>query len=188
MLRRFVIVAGGVVLVVALWLVAREPSTTRTPGRLATPPESRTDSRTLPSPPMVLSPVKPDLAQRNPGTTEVLRLRVGHTVELVSRSRTDEPVQMPSRGVRIAQNRLIVEVLSDVGKELTRISILDPRNVRAEFFAPDGSVEETYALARDAETTVAFPHWPEARTLVVYQPSWNGSNFRLREVGRVVLP
>ena len=112
---------------------------------------------------------------------------MGHTVELVSRSRSDEPLRRP-RGIRIAENRLIVAVLSDMGQELTRISILDPRNVRAEFFAPDGSVEETYALSRDAETTVALPHWPEARTLVVYQPSWNGSNFRLREVGRVVLP
>lgn len=175
--------------VAVLWLVVpREPNTVVTLDRLAAPPEPRTDSPTPPSPPMVLLPVQPDLAQRNPGATDIVRLRLGHTVELVSRSLSDGPVQTPFRAVRIAENRLIVAVLSDEGKELWRMSILDPRIVRAEFFAPDGSIEKTHTLTRDAETTVAFPHWPEARTLVVYQPSWNGSTFRLREVGNLVLP
>ena len=107
--------------------------------------------------------------------------------EVVSVNTRDDPVPT-RRAWRLTQDDLVIVVLDKEKSELFRSLTLDPRIVRGEFFGADGQVDESITVVRDAVVTVAYPHTDAARWLVVYRPSWQGSDFELLQVATVELP
>ena len=108
-------------------------------------------------------------------------------VEVVSVSTRDDPVPT-RRSWRVTADDLVIAVLDEAKSELFRSLTLDPRIVRGEFFGADGQIDESITVVRDAVVTVAYPHTDAARWLVVYKPSWQGSDFELLQVATVELP
>lgn len=108
-------------------------------------------------------------------------------VELVSQRRI--PGALPrERRPELSTQQLVLVLLGAGNEELARVSILDPRIVRAEFPGPDGRLSSTLLVGEDVEFPVLVPDHPGARRLEIFEPEWTGAKFVLVPVGGVAVP
>ena len=92
------------------------------------------------------------------------------------------------RQPQLSEDQLVIVQRGADGRALDWIHVPDPRLVRAEVPGADGRLTGAIVYRADAELLVTLTHLPDAVTLSVYHPRWNGTEFLLDPVGELRLP
>jgi hypothetical protein len=93
----------------------------------------------------------------------------------------------PERFVELSEDRLVVSASGRDGRELGRITIVDPRLLRAEIADDEGRLSSVRLYRPEADFTIALPDVPAIASLRLFQPVWDGAAFVLELVGEVAL-
>lgn len=96
-----------------------------------------------------------------------------------------EPVV--ERDPQLSEDDIVVVALDDGGQELGWARLKDPRVVRAEQPAADGTLSGRTLYRADAEIEVWLPGRTDLAALRVYKPQWNGREFDLTGLGTIPL-
>ena len=118
---------------------------------------------------------------------EVAREPGAAPVALVSQRRISGPPQRERRPEPSTQQLLLV-VLGSGNEEIARVTVIDPRLVRAELPGPTGELTSTLLVRDDVQFPVVIPDHPAAHRVEIFKPDWTGAKFVLLPVGAVELP
>jgi|GEM_PF-3407926 len=101
-----------------------------------------------------------------------------HRLAVRSRRFTAEPPPV-ERSAELSEERIVVAGCDGEGREVVRMTLPDPRLLRAE--APDeaGRLSTRLLYRAEAEFTVALPADAETAVLRIFHPVWDGRSFGL---------
>jgi hypothetical protein len=105
--------------------------------------------------------------------------------ELLTRRLLGEAVGF-ERNPELSDDRLVAVAVDAAGNVVSWQILLDPRLVRAEQAAADGSLTAVRFHRSETRFTVVLPRGAAA-ALNLYQPRWNGVTWLLDPIGRVTL-
>ena len=144
-----------------------------------------------------------DLENRNNGRE--IRVKLMPAGEPISATVSDEPATLAQsvtvlenrsvagplarqRSLELSSEQIVVVGLDDNGNELSRVTVMDPRFIRAE--APDASGRLTHRIIylESAELVVVFPEHPDLASIRLYHPRWTGADYVLELIGGSTLP
>jgi hypothetical protein len=92
------------------------------------------------------------------------------------------------RNVEVSSQHIVVLGVDEIGRELARVVINDPRLIRAEIFDSSGEIISTKLIYREfADILLVFPEDPRLFELKFYHPKWTGVNFTLEPIGEAQL-
>jgi len=86
-----------------------------------------------------------------------------------------------------SEDRLVVDACAPDGRRISRISVIDPRLLRAEAADENGRMSTQNLYRTEVEFTLALPADPDIRLLRLFQPIWDGRAFELVLLGEILL-
>jgi len=87
----------------------------------------------------------------------------------------------------LAADMFVVVGVDAQGSELARVSISDPRVIRAETVGPSGELESQRMLQGGVAFSVLLPDEPGIVALRIYKPRWTGEYYVLDYFGETAL-
>jgi hypothetical protein len=91
------------------------------------------------------------------------------------------------RHPQLSEEHLVVKGLDAQGKEIARMSFLDPRFVRAETLDTSGQLTTQSLYQESVEFVIALPYDPRIESIEIFQPRWTGTEFLLEPLGKTPL-
>jgi hypothetical protein len=102
--------------------------------------------------------------------------------EVVTRSEVRGPL-VRERDPQWSEHDLVVVAVDAAGRETSWQKVLDPRLLRSEQPGPTGELAGETFVRPEVELVVAVPDG--AASLHVYETTWSGEQFVLRQLGRI---
>ena len=135
-------------------------------------------------------------AGERPARSIVLRMSGAPTITAVPQSQGYQSAQPPEsvtvledrpasgsrqreRNPRLAADMFVVVAVDARGEEVARVTVSDPRVIRAEAAAPSGEFESQRMMRGEVELSVLLPDEPGIVALRIYQPRWTGDYYVL---------
>ncbi len=91
------------------------------------------------------------------------------------------------RNPELTADMFVVVGVDARGEEVARITIPDPRAIRAETLGPTGELESQRMVGGDVEFSVLLPDDPGIVALRIYKPRWTGDYYVLDYFGQAAL-
>jgi len=143
-------------------------------------------------------------AGERPARSIVLRMSGAPTITAVPQSQGYQSAQPPEsvtvledrpargsrqreRNPRLAADMFVVVAVDARGEEVARVTVSDPRVIRAEAAAPSGEFESQRMMRGEVELSVLLPDEPGIVALRIYQPRWTGDYYVLDYLSETAL-
>jgi hypothetical protein len=87
------------------------------------------------------------------------------------------------RRTELSEDHLVVLGLNAQGREIARVTLIDPRLIRAEWADDEGRLTKRILYRPSIDFTVFFPASGDITTVRVLKPEWTGAEFLFHALG-----